>query len=130
MAEADDKVITTPTRLPWSTPVVTHIPMAHAVEARFEGKGGLQVDPHRHQMIDLDGPPPQSGKEWLANAAEQLAAQPNSPARVTSAARETLAKQMNEAFLRRQVNEVWTWPSIKNFLTRRKFWPSRKRRTP
>jgi hypothetical protein len=80
--------------------------------------------------IDIDGPPPPSGHAWLADAAKRLAAKSDSPARVTSAAREELAPEMHEAFLRRRVNEAWTWPSIKNFLTRWNFWPSsRKRRT-
>jgi hypothetical protein len=100
---------------------------AHSAEARLEGGGGLQSDTDQYATVKLSGPPPPSGKEWLANAAARLAA--DGPERVTDAARQ-LEKEMAEVFLRRRVDETFTWASIKNFLTRRKFWPSRKRRTP
>src|SRR5262249_47015653 len=124
-----DPASITPSALPGSTPELKE--EIHFAEARFEGKGDLHTDPHRHVDIDIDGPPPPTGSDWLSEAANRLASRAyDSPAHVTDAAR-LLAKEMHEAFLRRWVNEMWIWQSIKNFLTRKKFWPSsRKPRAP
>jgi hypothetical protein len=115
---------TTPAPTVWSTPTLSEV---HYVEAHLHGTSGLQADPHRHAVVDIDGPPPPSGRDWLMDRGKRLAADPSSPVRVTNAARQ-IVKEMYEAFLRRQVSEVWGWPSIKNFLTKWKLWPSEKRR--
>jgi hypothetical protein len=95
--------------------------------ARFGGAGNLQADPQRFHDVNLDGPPPPAARDWLREAAHRLVAAQPSPERVTDAGR-VLEKQMAEAFLRREVDAAWDALSIKNFLTKENFWPSRRRR--
>ena len=92
------EVTSTSARLPWSSPKLWE---EHHASATFAGEGGLQTDPHRHADVDIDAIPP-SGQAWLSDVAGRLAAKPDSPVRVTDAARQ-VANEMREAFLRRRV---------------------------
>lgn len=95
-------------------------------EAHFAGAGEQQADLHRFITVDLDDQPPPTGRDWLEEAAARLASPTTGPERVTDAAR-LLEKEMHEAFLRRRVDEAWGAGGIKNFLTEKKFWPSKRR---
>jgi hypothetical protein len=77
-------------------------------------------------MVDIDGPAPLVARDWLREHATRLASAPDSPERVTDAAR-LLEQEMAEAFLRRQVAEAWVWGTIKNFLIDEGFWPRTRR---
>jgi hypothetical protein len=124
MAEADDKVIT-PALLPWSTPTITWDPITQFAEARFAGAGGLRTDPHRHVLVDIDGPPPPSGETWLASAAKEMKKRPDHPDQITQAAKQ-FEPEMHEAFMRRQCDEQWGWDSIKHKLLKLGLWPRRR----
>jgi hypothetical protein len=120
MAKDKNKISTR--RLHWRTPTITPVATTLYVSAELTGKGDVGAKADLTHVLVISDPPPPSGLAWSKDAVERLKRGPNPPKNITEASHR-LFDEMNNAFLRRQCDTLWTQGHIKNSLLELDFWP-------